>query len=78
MHTGRINHLIGINPSPCGTLLNVILYGSYARGNYVLWDSKIELYGKDCFISKFDKFEIRKNFVRRSLKRKQLQNLVTA
>ena len=32
----------------------IILYGSYARGNYVLWDSKIEFGVRTCYQSDYD------------------------
>lgn len=32
----------------------IILYGSYARGNYVLWDSKIEFGVKTSYQSDYD------------------------
>lgn len=32
----------------------VILYGSYARGNYVLWDSKVEFGVKTSYQSDYD------------------------
>ena len=57
-----------------GNCQMVILFGSYARGNYVLWDTKIEFGVRTSYQSDYDILVITNGYLRSVHDQHQLHN----